>query len=74
MLRLAPLLYHHGEMFNIMPMDEEWNEDHTQDLNAVHELTFVSFTSRVGVDVTGSRDMEGRLDGKGRSRLLRFQQ
>lgn len=42
-----------GEMFNIMPMDEEWNEDHTQDLNAVHELTFVSFTSRVGVDVTG---------------------
>ena len=42
-----------GEMFNIMPMDEAWNEDHTQDLNAVHELSFVSFTSRVGVDVAG---------------------
>lgn len=42
-----------GEMFNIMPMDEAWNEDHTQDLNAVQEVSFVSFTSRLGVDVTG---------------------
>lgn len=42
-----------GEMFNIMPMDELWNEDHTQDLNAVQEVSFVSFTTRMGVDVAG---------------------
>lgn len=44
-----------GEMFNIMPMDESWNGDHTEDLNAVQEFTFVSFTSRLGLDVTGPK-------------------
>ena len=44
-----------GEMFNIMPMDEALNGDGTEDLNAVHEFTFVSFTSRVGLDVAGPR-------------------
>lgn len=53
-----------GEMFNIMPMDEAWNEDHTQDLNAVHELTFVSFTSRAGIDITGPRIWNAASSGK----------
>ena len=44
-----------GEMFNIMPMDEALNGDGTEDLNAVHEFTFVSFTSRVGLDIAGPR-------------------
>lgn len=53
-----------GEMFNIMPMDEAWNEDHTQDLNAVHELTFVSFTSRVGMDLAGPRIWKAASSGR----------
>ena len=42
-----------GEMFNIMPKDVLPNEDGSEDLNAVHEMTFVSFTTRLGVDVNG---------------------
>ena len=44
-----------GEMFNIMPKDVLPNEDGSEDLNAVHEMTFVSFTTRLGVDVTAPR-------------------
>lgn len=42
-----------GEMFNIMPKDVLLNEDGSEDLNAVHEMTFVSFTTRLGVDING---------------------
>lgn len=42
-----------GEMFNIIPKDELLNEDHSEDLNDVDKLSFVSFTTRLGVDVMG---------------------
>ena len=42
-----------GETFNVMPLDEKLNEDGSEDLNAVDELSFVAFTTRLGVDVAG---------------------
>lgn len=42
-----------GEMFNIIPKDQLLNEDQSEDLNDVDKLTFVSFTTRLGVDVAG---------------------
>lgn len=42
-----------GEMFNIIPKDELLNEDQSEDLNDVDKLSFVSFTTRLGVDVAG---------------------
>ena len=42
-----------GEIFNIMPKVVLPIEDGSEDLNAVHEMTFVSFTTRLGVDVNG---------------------
>lgn len=44
-----------GETFNVMPLDEKLNDDATEDLNAVDELSFVAFTTRFGVDVSGQR-------------------
>ena len=44
-----------GETFNIMPLDEALNEDKTEDLNAVDELSFVAFTTRLGVDISGQK-------------------
>lgn len=40
-----------GETFNIMPLDVLPNEDGSEDLNAVDELSFVAFTTRFGVDI-----------------------
>ena len=42
-----------GETFNVMPLDVQLNEDGSEDLNAVDELSFVAFTTRFGVDVSG---------------------
>lgn len=42
-----------GETFNIMPLDVLPNEDGSEDLNAVDELSFVAFTTRFGVDING---------------------
>ena len=42
-----------GEMFNLMPKDVEFNADGSEDLNANDKLTFVSFTTRLGLDVAG---------------------
>lgn len=44
-----------GETFNVMPLDELMNSDATEDLNAIDELSFVAFTTRLGVDVSGQR-------------------
>ena len=40
-----------GDTFNIIPLDELLNEDSTQDLNKTSELTFVAFTTRLGLDI-----------------------
>ena len=42
-----------GETFSFMPLDVLMNEDGTEDLNAVDELSFVAFTTRFGVDING---------------------
>lgn len=42
-----------GEMFNIIPKDVELNADKSEDLNDVDKLSFVSFTTRLGLDVAG---------------------
>lgn len=42
-----------GETFNVMPLDEKLNEDRSEDLNSVDELSFVAFTTRFGVDING---------------------
>ena len=44
-----------GDTFNIMPLDELLNEDGTADLNQSSELTFVAFTTRLGLDIAGPR-------------------
>ncbi|MBR6661729.1 MAG: hypothetical protein IKL34_00670 [Alistipes sp.] len=44
-----------GDTFNIMPLDELLNEDGTEDLNQSSELTFVAFTTRLGLDIAGPR-------------------
>jgi hypothetical protein len=42
-----------GETYSMMPLDENWNEDRTEDLNAVSELSFTAFNTRFGVDISG---------------------
>ena len=44
-----------GETFNVIPLDEVWNQDGSEDLNAVDELSFVAFTTRLGVDISGQK-------------------
>lgn len=44
-----------GDTFNIIPLDQMMNEDGSQDLNNTSELTFVAFTTRLGLDITGAR-------------------
>ncbi len=52
-----------GELFNIMPMDVELNEE-GEDLNDVPKMVFVSFTSRLGVDVTGPTILNAESSAK----------
>ena len=52
-----------GELFNIMPMDVELNEE-GEDLNDVSKMVFVSFTSRLGVDVIGPRLLNAESSAK----------
>lgn len=42
-----------GDTFNIMPLDEQMNEDGSEDLKKTSEFTFVAFTTRLGVDIAG---------------------
>lgn len=44
-----------GGEYNMQPYDELWNEDHTEDLNAVPQMELQALTSRFGLDVTGPR-------------------
>ena len=44
-----------GGEYNILPYDEAWNEDHTEDLNAVPQMDLQALTSRFGLNVTGPR-------------------
>ncbi len=44
-----------GGEYNMQPYDELWNEDHTEDLNAVPQMELQALTSRFGLNVTGPR-------------------
>ncbi len=53
-----------GGEYNMMPYDEKWNEDHTEDLNAVPQMQLQALTSRFGLDVTGPRLLGMRSGAK----------
>ena len=53
-----------GEMFNLMPKDVEYNADGSEDLNAEDKLTFVSFTTRLGLDVAGPEMLKAKSSAK----------
>lgn len=42
-----------GGEYNMIPYDEKWNEDHSEDLNAVPHAQLQALTSRFGIDVSG---------------------
>ena len=44
-----------GETFHMIPLDVLPNEDGSEDLNDVQRMTFVAFTTRLGVDIAGPR-------------------
>ena len=56
-----------GGEYNMIPYDELWNEDHSEDLNDVSSLQLQALTSRFGVDVTGPQlwgwNSSGKLEG-----------
>ena len=62
-----------GGEYNMLPYDELWNEDHTEDLNAVPHMGLQALTSRFGLAVTGpkligmqsSAKLEGDFGGFG---------
>lgn len=56
-----------GGEYNMIPYDEAWNEDHSEDLNAVPQGQLQALTSRFGVALTGLRifgwNTSGKLEG-----------
>ena len=42
-----------GDLFYYLPLDNNWNKDKSDDLNASPNFTFLALTSRVGLDVSG---------------------
>ena len=56
-----------GAEYNMQPYDVLWNEDHTEDLNAVPSAQMQALTSRFGFAITGPRlwgmDLNGKLEG-----------
>ena len=42
-----------GDLFYYLPLDNKWNADKSEDLNASPNATFLALTSRVGLDVSG---------------------
>ncbi len=53
-----------GGEYNMMPYDELWNEDHSEDLNDVASLQMQALTSRFGLDITGAHLLGWNLSGK----------
>ena len=53
-----------GEIFNIMPKDVEFNADGSEDLNSNDKLTFVSFATRLGLDVAGPEIWKAKSSAK----------
>lgn len=53
-----------GGEYNMIPYDEKWNEDHTEDLNAVPHAQLQALTSRFGIDVKGPQIGKWASSGK----------
>ncbi len=56
-----------GGEYNMIPFDEKWNEDHSEDLNDVASMQLQALTSRFGVDIKGPMlcgwNTSGKLEG-----------
>lgn len=53
-----------GGEYNMIPYDEKWNEDGSEDLNAVANMQLQALTSRFGLDIQGPMVWKWRLSGK----------
>lgn len=53
-----------GGEYNMIPYDEQWNEDQSEDLNAVPNMQLQALTSRFGLDIQGPQVWRWRLSGK----------
>ena len=53
-----------GDQYNMIPYDERWNEDGSEDLNAVSNLQLQALTSRFGLNIQGPQLWHWRLSGK----------
>ena len=53
-----------GGEYNMMPYDEQWNEDHSEDLNAAPNMQLQALTSRFGLDIQGPMLWKWHLSGK----------
>lgn len=67
-----------GGEYNMLPYDEQWNEDRSEDLNATPHLQMQALTSRFGINVSGpklkgmktSAKLEGDFGGFGSNNTL----
>ena len=53
-----------GGEYNMIPYDEHWNENHTEDLNALPHAQLQALTSRFGIDVRGPQIGKWTSSGK----------
>lgn len=56
-----------GGEYNMIPFDEQWNQDHSEDLNDVASMQLQALSSRFGVDIKGPQlwgwNTSGKLEG-----------
>lgn len=53
-----------GGEYNMIPYNEKWNEDGSEDLNEVANMQLQALTSRFGLDIQGPMVWKWRLSGK----------
>ena len=53
-----------GGEYNMIPYDELWNEDHTEDLNAVAHAQLQALTTRIGLNLEGPEVLGHKSSGK----------
>ena len=53
-----------GGEYNMIPFDERWNEDHSEDLNAVPSMQLQALSSRFGLILNGPSVLGWNLSGK----------
>lgn len=53
-----------GGEYNMIPYDENWNEDHSCDLNAVNHAQLQALTTRIGLNLSGPELLGMQSSGK----------